>query len=438
MGKNDQKDLAFETLAIHCGSEPDPVTGASSPSIVQSTSFTFRDAQHAADAFALKEPAFIYGRINNPTVDALERKIAALEGGAGATCTSSGLSANLLAFSALLRPGDEFVSTNKMYGGTIGQFRDTFNRAFGWACHFCDPTRPDDFKKRINEKTRAIFIEALSNPEGVIADLEAFGKIADDAGIPLVVDNTVATPWLCQPFRYGASIVTHSTTKYMVGHGNAMGGAVVDGGTFPWKKHAARFPFLAGPTPSYNGLVFADAFPKAPLAVYNHAVGLRDLGLNQQPMSAYLTLIGIEDMPLRMQKHSENALAVAQFLSHHKAVKAVSYPGLPASPFHKLAKKYMREGMASSLFTFDLAGGHAAGMALVRNVKLFRHLANIGDTRSLIIHPASTTHAQLTDAQKLAAGCGPGVIRISIGIESADDLIRDLDQALGAAASMAA
>ena len=430
--------LKFETLAVHSGTQPDPITGASSPAIHQSSSFVFRDTKHAADVFALKEPGFIYSRATNPTVSHLEEKIAALEGGTGATCTASGLATNLLAFSALMDSGDEFVATQKLYGGTAGQFRDTFTRAFGWKCNFTDPDQPDDFKRKITEKTKLIFIESLSNPQGVIPDLEAYGKIASDAGIPLIVDNTVATPYLCKPFDYGANIVVHSTTKYFSGHGQSMGGAVVDGGSFDWMKHAKKYQQLTTEVSGYRGTVFARDFKEAPLAMYNHAVGLRDLGMNQQPMNAYLTMLGMETLHLRMRAHSENALRIAEYLSKHEAVSWVSFAGLPSSPYYKNAQKYMRNGWASSLFTFGLKGGYNAGISLVENTKLFRHLANIGDTHSLIIHPASTTHAQLTDEQKIAAGCGPDVIRISVGIEAAEDLMADLDHALKVAKAKAA
>lgn len=425
--------INFETLAVHAGTPPDPTTGASSPAIHQSSSFVFKSTQHAADLFALKDSGFIYSRLTNPTVAALEAKLSAFEGGVGATCTASGLATNMLAFSALMTPGDEFIATSKLYGGTAGQFRDTFQRSFGWKCLFTDPTKPDDFKRQITDRTRVIFIESLSNPEGVIADIEAYARIAEDAGIPLIVDNTVATPYLCRPFEYGANIVVHSTTKYFTGHGNSMGGAVIDGGSFDWMKHAAKFPSLTTECSGYRGTVFARDFAACPFAMHNHAIGLRDMGMNQQPMNAYLTLMGMETLPLRMRQHCENAQKVAEFLSKHKAVKSVSYAGLPNSPFKPLAEKYMRNGWASGLFTFDLAGGHAAGVKLVESVKIFQHLANIGDTRSLIIHPASTTHAQMNDEQKIAAGCGPGVIRISVGIETAEDLIEDLNRGLAAA-----
>ncbi len=432
------KVLKFETLAVHSGTTPDPVTGATSPAIHQSSSYVFRDTKHAANVFALKEPGFIYSRVTNPTVAALEEKVAVLEGGTGSTCTPSGLAANVLAFSALMNAGDEFVATQKLYGGTAGQFRDTFTRSFGWTCHFTDPDKPENFKRKITEKTKLIFIESLSNPQGVIPDLEAYAKIAQDAGIPLIVDNTVATPYLCKPFDYGADIVVHSTTKYFSGHGQAMGGAVVDGGKFDWMKHAKKFPQLTTEVSGYRGVIFARDFKECPYAMYNHAVGLRDLGMNQQPMNAYLTMLGMETLPLRMRAHSENAIKVAEYLSKHEAVSWVSFAGLPNSPYYKNAQKYMRNGWASSLFTFGLKGGYNAGTALVENVNLFRHLANIGDTHSLIIHPASTTHAQLTDEQKIAAGCGPDVIRVSIGIEAPEDLMADLDQALKVAKAKAA
>lgn len=430
--------LKFETIAVHSGTAPDPITGASSPAIHQSSSFVFRDTQHAANVFALKEPGFIYSRATNPTVGHLEEKIAALEEGTGATCTSSGLATNLLAFSALMNSGDEFVASQKLYGGTAGQFRDTFTRSFGWTCHSANPDSPDDFKRKITEKTKLIFIESLSNPQGVIPDLEAYGKIASDADIPLIVDNTVATPYLCQPFNYGANIIVHSTTKYFSGHGQSMGGAVVDGGNFDWMKHAQKYQQLTTEVSGYRGTIFARDFAEAPFAMYNHAVGLRDLGMNQQPMNAYLTMLGMETLHLRMRQHSENALKVAEYLTKHEAVSWVSFAGLPSSPYYKNAQKYMRQGWASSLFTFGLKGGYNAGIALVENTRLFRHLANIGDTHSLIIHPASTTHAQLTDEQKIAAGCGPDVIRVSVGIEAPEDLMADLDQALNVAKAKAA
>jgi O-acetylhomoserine (thiol)-lyase len=325
-----------------------------------------------------------------------------------------------------------------MYGGTLGQIRDTFTRSFGWKANLVDPTDTENFKRAVTEKTKFIFVESLSNPEGVIPDIEGLAKIAQDAGIPLIVDNTVATPYLCRPLEWGANVVTHSTTKYMNGHGNALGGAVVDGGNFDWMKHKDKFPTLTQPNLSYRGLVFAEDFAEAPLALYNHGVSLRDVGANQQPMNAWLTLMGLETLALRMERHCQNAMKVAEFLQGHKQVAWVSYGGLKGSKYHDRAQKYMRNGWTSALFTFGVKGGFEAGVKVVESIKLFSHLANIGDSRSLMIHPASTTHAQLTDEQKIAAGCGPDVIRVSIGIENVDDIIADLDQALGHVSAKAA
>jgi len=433
-----RRPMQFETLAIHAGAEPDPVTGACGTPIHQSAGYRFKTTKQAANLFSLKESGFIYSRITNPTVAALEEKMTALEGGVGATCTPSGLAANLLAFSALMAPGSDFVSSCKIYGGTTSQFRDTFSRAFGWTCRFVDPTDPENFERAITDKTKALFAESLSNPEGVVGDLEALAKIADKHGIPLIIDNTVATPYLCRPFEYGASIVVHSTTKYLNGHGQAMGGAVVDGGTFDWMKHAEKFPALGKADPSYHDTLFAETFAENPLAMHNHAVGLRDLGVNQQAMNAYLTLLGIQTLPLRMEKHCENALKVAEYLSSHPQVAWVNYPGLKTSPYYKLAQKYMRGGQGSSLFTFGLKGGYAAAVRVVESVALLSHVANLGDTRSLIIHPASTTHSELHEDQKIRAGALPEALRVSIGLENSDDIIADLDQALAQAEKMAA
>lgn len=438
MDKGSFKNKHAETKNLHAGTTACSGTGACEVPIHQSAAYLFKSAENAANIFGLKEQGFLYSRITNPTVSALEERIAALEGGTGATCTASGISANLLAFSAIMSHGDDFVSSCKIYGGTTSQFRDTFKRAFGWQCHFVDPTDTDNFKRAITERTKLLFVESVSNPEGVVADLEALARVAEEAGIPLVVDNTIPTPYLCQPINHGAAVVTHSTTKYLNGHGNAMGGAVVDGGTFDWKKYGDKFPALGGPDLSYHNNIFADMFPENPFAMHNHAVGLRDLGLNQQAMNAYMTLVGIETLHLRMQRHSENALRVAQFLESHDAVSWVNYAGLPSSPYHKLAQKYMRNGWASSLFTFGVKGGHDAAVKVVENAELFTHVANIGDTRSLMIHPASTTHSELTEEQKIKAGALPESIRISVGIEHVEDIIADLDQALSSASRMAA
>ena len=438
MKKDSSKKAGFETLAIHAGTPPDPATGASSPPIYQSASYVFRDTDHAASVFSLKEKGFVYSRLTNPTVMALEERLTTLEGGKAATCTASGLAANTLMAYTMLGAGDEFVSSQKVYGGTGSQFRDSFKRAFGWTCHFVDPRDPDNFKRAITPRTKFLFVESLSNPEGVIPDIEALAYIAESAGIPLVVDNTIPSPYLCRPFEWGANIVVHSTTKYLSGHGQAMGGAVIDGGTFNWMKHKDKYPALTTESHGYRDVIFARDFAEAPFAMHNHAVGLRDLGMNQQALNAYLTILGTETLALRMQKHSENALEVAEFLNAHNSVAWVNYPGLKSSPYHKLSQKYLRGGMSSALFTFGVKGGYTAGRSLVENVKIFMHLANIGDTRSLIIHPASTTHAQLTDENRIAAGAGPDVIRISVGIEDPEDLIADLDQALAKAKAKAA
>lgn len=439
MSKQNQVDKTYriETLSVHAGTEPDPSTGARSVPIHQSASFAFQSTKHASDLFHLKDSGFIYSRITNPTVTALEDRLSILEDGVGATCTASGLAANTLIFSALMGYGDHFISSCKIYGGTTSQFRDTFKRGFGWDCDFVNPTDLDNFKKKLTDKTKLIFIESLSNPEGVMTDIEGVARIAEDAGIPLIVDNTVATPYLCRPLHFGASAVTHSTTKYLSGHGQAMGGAVVDGGTFDWAKHADKYPALGKDDPSY-GFTFAKQFSDAPLAMHNHAVGLRDLGMNQQAMNAYLTVLGIETLPLRMERHSQNALKVAQYLKDHPAIDWVSFAGLPDSPHYKLSQKYLLNGWCSSLFTFGLKDGYDAAVKLVEGVKLFSHVANIGDTKSLMIHPASTTHSELHDDQKIAAGALPEAIRVSIGIEHIDDLIEDLGQALGKSTAMAA
>jgi len=419
----------FETLALHAGTPPDPVTGSRSTPIHLSTAFVFRDAAHAANLFALKEFGFVYSRLTNPTVGALEERIAALEGGIGATCTASGHAAQLLVLSTLMQPGDHVVASSRLYGGTVNQLKNVFPRTFGWQSTLVDPDNIDNFKRAITDKTKAIFVEGMANPSGVVVDLEAVAKIANDAGIPFIVDNTLATPVLCKPFQYGAHIVTHSTTKFLSAHGHAMGGAVVDGGTFEWAAHKAKYPALNTPDPSYNGIVFSETFGKMALYVHNHAIGLRDLGMNQQPMNAFLTLQGIETLALRIPRHCENALAVARHLEAHPKVLWVNYAGLASSKYHPLAQKY-QGGHGGGVFTFGVKGGSAAGEKLVSSMKLFSHVANIGDTRSLIIHPASTTHSQLDDAQKTALGIGPEVIRLSIGLESVADIIADLDQGL--------
>ncbi len=427
----------FETLAVHAGTRPDPVTGARQTPIYQNTSYVFESADDAASLFNLEKPGFIYSRLTNPTVSALEERLAALEGGVGTTCTSSGHAAQILALFPLMTPGAEIVSSRKLYGGTINQMANAFPRGFGWKTVFADGEGADAFRAAVSDKTRAIFIESLANPGGVIFDIAAIAAVAREAGVPLIVDNTMATPYLCQPLDHGADIVVHSTTKFLSGNGTSVGGAVIDSGRFDWAAHADKYPALAKPEPGYHGLVFAETFGNLAFTIYGHAVGLRDLGSNQQPQNAFLTLLGIETLPLRMARHAENAQKVAEFLAGHEAVAWVNYAGLPSSPHHALAKKYLPHG-AGAVFTFGLNGGYEDGVAFVEGVEMLSHLANIGDARSLVIHPASTTHRQLSPEGLAAAGATPEVVRLSIGLEHADDIIADIDQALGKLPSRAA
>ncbi|MBL8700585.1 MAG: O-acetylhomoserine aminocarboxypropyltransferase [Alphaproteobacteria bacterium] len=424
------RPYAFETRAVHAGASPDPTTGARNVPIYQTTSYVFDDVDHAASLFNLQDFGYIYTRIGNPTVSALEERVAALEGGRGAVAAASGHAAQLLAFFTIMEPGDEFVASRNLYGGSITQFSQTF-RKFGWKVTFVDPTDPENFRRAITPRTKAIFLEVLANPGGIVVDIEPVAAIARDAGILLMVDNTMASPWLFRPFEWGADIVIHSTTKFLSGHGTSMGGVVIESGRFDWARNAERYPSLTRPDPAYHGLTFAETFGDFGYSMKTRAVGLRDLGPTMAPMNAFMTLTGIETLHLRMERHCANALKVARFLADHPAVAWVSYVGLESSPFHGLARKYLARGFGS-VFTIGVKGGFAAGVKLVENVELFSHLANIGDTRSLVIHPASTTHRQLSEEQQIKAGAGPDVLRLSIGIENADDLIHDLDRALAA------
>jgi O-acetylhomoserine (thiol)-lyase len=426
---SDSTKHGLETLSIHTGSGPCPETGARTIPIHQTTAYVFKDAEHGADLFALRDAGYVYSRLTNPTVGALEEKLATLDGGSGATCTASGHAAQILVLSALMSPGDHVVNSCKLYGGSINQFAQIFPDMFGWESTAIHPNNANEAKAAITDKTKAIFVESLSNPEGVVADIEGLAKVANDAGIPLIVDNTMATPYLCKPLDYGAHIVTYSTTKFLSGHGNAMGGAVIDGGTFDWSQYPDKFPRLAKPNSNYNGIVFCENFGNMALAIHNHAVGLRDLGMNQQPFNAYLTFVGMETLSLRMQKHCDNALAIAQYLDSHDKVAWVSYAGLPDDKNHTNAQKYTK-GHGGAVFTFAMKDGYDACTKMVRDLELFSHLANIGDTRSLIIHPASTTHSQLDSEDRAKAGAGDDVLRVSIGIETVEDLIADLDRVL--------
>ena len=422
------RPYGFETRAVHAGAGPDPTTGARNVPIFQTTSYVFEDVDHAASLFNLQDFGYVYSRLGNPTVSALEERVASLEGGRGAVAAASGHAAQLLAFFTIMEPGDEFVASRNLYGGSITQFTHSF-RKFGWKVSFVDPTDPENFRRAITPKTKAIFLEVLANPGGLVVDIEPVARIAHEAGILLMVDNTMASPYLLRPFEWGADIVIHSTTKFLSGHGTSMGGMVVESGRFDWASNAEKYPSMTKPDPAYHGLSFAETFGDFGFTMKTRAVGLRDLGPTMAPMNAFMTLTGIETLHLRMERHCANALTVARFLENHPAVAWVSYAGLETSPSHALAKKYLPRG-CGSVFTFGLKGGFDAGVKVVEGVELLSHLANVGDTRSLIIHPASTTHRQLTAEQQVRAGAGPDVIRLSIGIESVDDIVADLDHAL--------
>ena len=403
------------------------MTGARNTPIYQTTSYVFEDTEHAADLFDLSRFGFIYSRMTNPTVSVLEERVASLEKGRAAVAAASGHAAQFLTFFTLLEPGDEFVASQNLYGGSVTQFGLSFKR-LGWSCHFVDPTKPDNFRNAITPRTKALFLEVLANPGGMVIDLEKVVAIGKEAGIPVIVDNTMATPYLLNPIEWGADIVIHSTTKFLNGHGTSMGGVIVESGKFDWIKDG-RFPSMTEPDPAYHGLKFYETFGDFGFTTKARAVALRDFGPALAPLNAFMTITGIETLPLRMERHVSNAQAVAKFLESHKQVDWVSYAGLKSSPFFDLAKKYLPKG-AGAVFTFGVKGGYDAGVKVVEAVNLFSHLANVGDTRSLIIHPASTTHRQLNEEQQIAAGAGPDVIRLSIGLETIDDIISDLDQAL--------
>jgi O-acetylhomoserine (thiol)-lyase len=422
-----ERTPGFATLAVHAGARPDPTTGARATPIYQTTSFVFEDVDHAASLFGLQTFGNVYSRIGNPTNAVLEERVAALEGGTAGLAVASGHAAQVVAMHALMSPGTELVAANKLYGGSINQFNHTFKN-FGWKVVWADPDDIASFERAISPATRAIFVESIANPGGIITDIEAIAKIARRASVPLVVDNTLATPYLCRPIDHGADIVVHSLTKFLGGHGNSIGGVIVDAGTFNWSR-GGRYPMLSEPRPEYHGIILQETFGNFAFAIACRMLGLRDLGPALSPFNAFLILTGIETLPLRMQRHCDNAAAVATWLAAHPKVAWVSYPGLAGDRYHALAKKYVPKG-AGAVLTFGLKGGYDAGVKLVSNVALFSHLANIGDTRSLIIHPASTTHRQLTDAQKITAGAGPDTVRLSIGIEDKEDIIADLEQAL--------
>jgi O-acetylhomoserine (thiol)-lyase len=428
---SEERVPGFHTLAIHAGAQPDPATGARATPIYQTTSYVFDSVDHAASLFGLQAFGNIYTRIMNPTQAVLEERIAALEGGTAALAVASGHAAQLVAFHALMEPGDEIIAAKKLYGGSINQLSQSF-RNFGWKVVWAETDDPSTFEAAVSPRTKAIFIESIANPGGIVVDMEAIAEIAKRAKVPLIVDNTLASPYLCRPIDFGADIVVHSLTKFMGGHGNSMGGVIVDAGTFDWSREG-RYPMLSEPRPEYHGVVLHETFGNFAFAIACRVLGLRDLGPAISPFNAFLILTGIETLPLRMQRHCDNALAVAEWLSDHPEVTWVSYAGLPGDRYHNLAKKYVPKG-AGSVLTFGIRGGYDAGIRLVESVELFSHLANIGDTRSLIIHPASTTHRQVPDEHKVAAGAGPDVVRLSVGLEDVDDIIADLAQALKKAA----
>src|SRR5690625_3384805 len=427
-----EKTQGFDTLQVHAGARPDPTTGARQVPIYQTTSYCFRDADHAAALFNLQEVGYIYSRLTNPTVAALQERIAALEGGAGAVCCSSGHAAQIMALFPLMGPGLNFVVSTRLYGGSITQFSQTIKR-FGWEARFVDIDNADEIRAACDENTRAIFCESIANPGGHVADLPMLAKLADEQGVPLIVDNTSATAYLCRPIEHGATLVVLSTTKYLTGNGTVTGGAIVDSGKFDWSA-SDKFPSLSAPEPAYHGLRFHETFGPLAFTFHGIAIGLRDLGMTMNAQAAHYTLPAIPTLSLRMARHVENAEKVAAWLEGHEHVKDVTYAGLPSSPWYDRAKELMPNG-AGALFTFRLKGGYEACVRFVDNLKMFSHVANLGDTRSLVIHPASTTHRQLTDEQLEASGAGRDIVRLSIGIEDVEDIKADLDQALKAAHS---
>lgn len=423
------ENLRFDTLAVHGGQEPDPTTGSRAVPIYQTTSYNFRDAEHAANLFGLKELGNIYTRIMNPTTDVLEKRIAALEGGAAALAFASGHAAISSAIFNIAQAGDEIVSAASLYGGTYNMFAYTLPR-LGINVKFVDPSNPENFAKAITPKTKALYAETIGNPRIDVLDIEKVAAIAHANGLPLIVDSTFATPYLCRPIDFGADIVIHSATKFIGGHGTSMGGLVVDSGKFDWS--GGKFPTLSDPDPSYNGLRYTDAFGGLAFILRLRIQVLRDLGACLSPFNSFMFLQGLETLHLRLKRHSENALAIAQFLAAHKQVSWVSYPGLSNHVDHGKAKKYLPKG-AGAILTFGIKGGLEAGRKFIDSLKVFSLLANVGDAKSLVIHPASTTHSQLTSQQRASAGAPDDMVRLSLGLEDAADLIDDLNQALAAA-----
>ncbi|MCZ2073776.1 MAG: O-acetylhomoserine aminocarboxypropyltransferase [Bryobacteraceae bacterium] len=426
--KQKERSYGFNTRAVHAGYQPDPTTKARAVPIYQTTSFVFDDSEYAASLFGLKQFGNIYTRIMNPTTAVLEERVASLENGAAGLAMSSGQSAQFIAVSSLLESGDEMVSASTLYGGTFTQFDVSF-RKLGLNVKFVEPDDPENFRKAITPKTKCIFGETISNPRGNVLDIEAIANIAHEHNLPLIIDNTFASPYLCRPIDFGADIVLHSMTKFMGGHGTSIGGMIVDAGKFDWSK--GNFPQLTEPSSAYHGMRFHETFGAIAFIIRARVEGLRDLGPCMSPFNAFLFLQGVETLGLRMERHVANSLAVAQFLEKHKSVSWVKYPSLPSSPYYQLAQKYLPKG-AGAVFSFGIKGGYDAGRKFIDSVKMFSHLANVGDVRSLVIHPSSTTHQQLPESDQAAAGVTPDMVRLSVGLEDLDDILWDLDQALAA------
>jgi O-acetylhomoserine (thiol)-lyase len=422
-----ERQLGFATKSLHAGHTPDASSHARAVPIYQSTSFVFDDSAHAAALFALQQFGNIYSRIMNPTTDVFEQRVAALEGGVAALATSSGQSAQFLAISSLMEQGDELVAASTLYGGTYTQFDVSFRR-IGINVKFVEPDDPENFRKAITPRTRALYGETIANPRMNVLDIGKVAAIAHEAGVPLIIDNTMASPYLCRPIEHGADIVVHSATKFLGGHGTSIGGVIVDSGKFPW---SGKYPAITQPSPGYHGMKFSEVFGNLAYIIKVRVEGLRDFGPCMSPFNSFLFIQGIETLPYRMEAHSSNALKVAEWLEKHPAINWVKYPGLKSSPYHAVSQKYLPKGQGS-IVTFGIKGGMEAGRKLIDAVKIFSHLANLGDAKSLIIHPALTTHQQLTDEQQLEAGVTKDLVRISVGIEDVDDLIWDLEQAIEA------
>jgi O-acetylhomoserine (thiol)-lyase len=426
MPDNNDHVFGFSTRTLHAGQKPDAATNARAVPIYQTTSFTFNDTEQAAALFNLQQFGNIYTRIMNPTTDVFEQRMASLEGGIGALATSSGQAAQFLAIASLLDSGDHIVSSSTLYGGTYTQFDVSFRR-LGFDTAFVDPDQPENFRKAITPKTRLIYAETISNPRMNVLDIEAVAKIAHEANVPLMIDNTFASPYLCRPFEHGADIVVHSATKFLGGHGTSIGGVIVDSGKFHWDN--GHYPHITEPAKHYHGMKFYETFGGLAYIIKCRVDGLRDFGAAMSPFNSFLFLQGVETLPLRMEAHSNNGMAVAKFLEGHKSVTWVNYPGLESSPYRALAKKYLPKG-CGAILTFGIKGGMEAGRRFIDALKMFSHLANVGDAKSLVIHPASTTHRQLSAEELKAAGVTPDMVRLSVGIEDIDDITWDLDQAL--------